>query len=355
MKNRDQIMRTLLVALLALLLPAQALAAGRIDLTKDCGLTLTYRDNGVPLVGAVFSLYRVADVDEYGELTVTEAFSQFNVDIRGRNDEAWWALASTLEGYVLRDQVVPADSGITDLWGQLAFPTPGKTLTPGLYLVLGSRHQQGGMIYDAQAFMVLLPTLDQEANDWDYHVTAEPKHSVQPAPEEGDTVDRRVLKVWRDAGYEAQRPQSVTAQLLKDGVVVDAVTLSAANNWRYAWEGLDSGSQWLVVEAAPGAYTVEIVREGDAFVVVNTVQEPDTPPGPTPPDDTDIPDGPVPDEDTEPDPGTDIPDWPPPLGPALPQTGQLWWPVPLLLCAGLFFVAAGLIRRRGASNEEKQG
>ena len=37
----------------------------------------------------------------------------------------------------------------------------------------------------------------------------------------------------------------------------------------------------------------------------------------------------------------------------LPQTGQLWWPVPLLFCAGLIFVAAGLIirRRRGNSDD----
>jgi len=37
--------------------------------------------------------------------------------------------------------------------------------------------------------------------------------------------------------------------------------------------------------------------------------------------------------------------------PTLPQTGQLWWPVPLLLAGGLALIAAGLIRRRGISNE----
>ena len=354
MKNR-RIAGICLAALLALLLPAQAKAAGSIDLTRDCGLTLSYQDNGVPLVGASFSIYLVADVDASGELTAAGDFAAFPVDIRGRNDEAWRALASTLEGYVLRDQLTPADSGITDLWGQLVFPTPGRTLTPGLYLVLGQRHRQSGMIYDAQPFMVMLPALDKEANDWDYSVEAAPKHSAQPEPEEGDTVDRRVLKIWRDAGHEAERPQTVTAQLLKDGVVADTVILSEANGWGYTWEDLDSGSQWLVVEAASGDYTVEIVREGVTFVVVNTSQEPeDPPPGPTPPDDTDIPDGPVPGGPTEPGPGPHIPDGPVPLGPSLPQTGQLWWPVPLLLCAGLFFIAVGLICRRGASHEEKQ-
>ena len=35
----------------------------------------------------------------------------------------------------------------------------------------------------------------------------------------------------------------------------------------------------------------------------------------------------------------------------LAQTGQLWWPVPLLVCGGLVCVAVGLIRRRRGQNE----
>lgn len=34
-----------------------------------------------------------------------------------------------------------------------------------------------------------------------------------------------------------------------------------------------------------------------------------------------------------------------PLG-DLPQTGQLWWPVPILAIAGLMLMIAGIIRRR---------
>ena len=35
----------------------------------------------------------------------------------------------------------------------------------------------------------------------------------------------------------------------------------------------------------------------------------------------------------------------------LPQTGQLWWPVPVLACAGLGCIAVGLFRRREARDE----
>ena len=35
-----------------------------------------------------------------------------------------------------------------------------------------------------------------------------------------------------------------------------------------------------------------------------------------------------------------------------PQTGQLWWPVPVLACAGLGCIAVGLFRRREDRNED---
>ena len=38
-------------------------------------------------------------------------------------------------------------------------------------------------------------------------------------------------------------------------------------------------------------------------------------------------------------------------GGKLPQTGQLWWPVPVLACAGLGCIAVGLLRRREDRNE----
>ena len=37
----------------------------------------------------------------------------------------------------------------------------------------------------------------------------------------------------------------------------------------------------------------------------------------------------------------------------LPQTGQPWWPVPVLLAAGLVLVIIGLVRRRGDDYEER--
>lgn len=316
------------VAAVFLLIPAAASAAEAIDLSRDVRLTISYQDGDVPLAGAEFSIYLVADVDENGELTTTPAFRQFNVDIRGRNDAAWKALARTLEGYVLRDQIEPTDSGATGQSGFLYFPTGSTKLMPGLYLVLGQRHTQNGRRYDATPFMVMLPTRSE--NTWSYEVIASPKHTDQEIPDTPTDITRKVLKVWDDNGHENSRPKEITIQLLRDGEVYDTVTLNVGNNWRYTWSGLDDDYRWTVVEKELSGYTVRVDQEGITFVVTNTYV-PTTPDTPTQP--------------TKPSPST-------PGKPSLPQTGQLWWPVPVLMCAGLVLVVAGLLRRRRESNGE---
>lgn len=37
--------------------------------------------------------------------------------------------------------------------------------------------------------------------------------------------------------------------------------------------------------------------------------------------------------------------------PRLPQTGQLWWPIPALACAGILFILVGIVRRRSSRDE----
>lgn len=314
-------MTALLLSLLAIvmLVPMNALAAGSIDLDRNVSLTVSCQDDKIPLVGAQFDIYLVATVDEYGKLTATSTFKQFNVDIRGKNDEAWYTLASTLEGYILRDKINPTDSGETDGSGLVSFPNSLNSLTAGVYLVLGHRHIQNGYYYDALPFMVMLPGVDHKANDWIYDVSAIAKHDSKPVPDEPDTDTRKVLKIWEDEGHEQERPQEVIVQLFRNREVYDTVTLNAANNWRYMWTDLDNSYKWTVVEKDVKGYTAEVTREGMTFVVTNTYDE-------------------------------NVPDKPTTGKPVLPQTGQLWWPVPVMIMAGLLFVVIGLVRRRSASD-----
>ena len=321
--------RTLaLLATVLCLLTSVAQAAGSIDLTRKPTLTLTYRDGKTALSGAKFSIYRVADADETGELTVRSEFDEFDLDIRGKNDRRWREMAQTLESYVMRRELTPADNGKTDKTGMLTFPTQGKTLAAGLYLVIGERHTQGGNDYDAEPFFVLLPTQDLENNEWVYDVSANVKFGKTPVPDDGDTVTRKVLKVWDDDGAGDSRPQEITVELLRNGKVYDTVKLSERNNWRYTWLDLDADARWSVTEKTVSGYTVSITREGITFVVTNTKK----------PDRTDTPDTPVkPSNPSKPS---------SPAKPTLPQTGAVWWHVEALALSGLVFLILGALDRK---------
>ena len=317
-----------LLAAVLCLLTSVAQAAGSIDLTRKPTLTLTYRDGKTALSGAKFSIYRVADADETGELTVRSEFDEFDLDIRGKNDRRWREMAQTLESYVLRRELTPADSGKTDKTGMLTFPTQGKTLAAGLYLVIGERHTQGGNDYDAEPFFVLLPTQDLENNEWVYDVSANVKFGKTPVPDDGDTVTRKVLKVWDDDDAEDSRPQEITVELLRNGKVYDTVKLSEKNNWRYTWLDLDADARWSVTEKTVSGYTVSITREGITFVVTNTKK----------PERTDTPDTPVkPSNPSKPS---------SPAKPTLPQTGAVWWHVEALALSGLVFLILGALDRK---------
>ena len=317
-----------LLAAVLCLLTSVAQAAGSIDLTRKPTLTLTYRDGKTALSGAKFSIYRVADADETGELTVRSEFDEFDLDIRGKNDRRWREMAQTLESYVLRRELTPTDSGKTDKTGMLTFPTQGKTLAAGLYLVIGERHTQGGNDYDAEPFFALLPTQDLENNEWVYDVSANVKFGKTPVPDDGDTVTRKVLKVWDDDGAGDSRPQEITVELLRNGKVYDTVKLSEKNNWRYTWLDLDADARWSVTEKTVSGYTVSITREGITFVVTNTKK----------PDRTDTPDTPVkPSNPSKPS---------SPAKPTLPQTGAVWWHVEALALSGLVFLILGALDRK---------
>lgn len=313
------------VMLLGLAFPLQAFAADIINMDQPVRLTISYTREDLALTGATFELYLVAAADAYGELTATAEFEPYYENIRGKNDEAWRTLASTLEGVVQVNQYQPYAEGKTDLNGKLTFDVGAKGMTKGLYLVMGSTHTQGKYVYTSEPFMVLLPARDRETDAWLYDVTVKPKNSAVKDP---SLITKKVLKVWEDNGFVQHRPSSVTVHLLKNGAIVDTVKLTAENNWRHTWADLENTARWTVTEEPVEGYLPpEITLEGITYKIVNTYDTPDQP---------DIPDKP------------DKPD--------LPATGgswwEMWWPVPVMAVSGMLLILVGLLYRRGEADEE---
>lgn len=353
-KNRKVRSIGCLVLLVFFLMPTLALGSDTtIDTQKDVSLIIHYQDEEKPLTDASFQLYLVATLDEQGNRTVTNSFQKYPVDFEANDQKVWKSMADTLEGFIAIDNYQkPIANGKTNQDGTLLFGA-NENLKPGLYLVTGKRHGQDERVYYAKPFLVQLPAKEYNGS-WQYAVTAKTKHESVAAPggkNSGEPywISRKVLKVWDDKGQEAERPQNITVQLLRDGEVYDSVALTDDGNWRYEWPALSKNHRWTVVEKDSGNYDVCVSQEGITFVVTNTPKEknPDeeNPNGDNPLIE-EFPENPTPTGSAEP-PDEGYMNWIDPLRGKLPQTGQLWWPVAVLLVSGMVFIIAGLFLRRG--------
>ena len=108
---------------------------------------------------------------------------------------------------------------------------------------------------------------------------------------------------------------------MQDGKSYETVTLNQENSWNYTWEDLEAGHEWKVVEqTVPSGYTMTSTQEGKRFIITNTYKKP----------------------------GTTVPTG---GGSKLPQTGQLWWPVPILVILGILAILVGYVWRRNPNQQ----
>lgn len=326
-----KLIRAAAFCLLAALFCVQpALALPVIDTGAARSLTVEYR------AGAPVELYRVADLSPYGVFTWAAPFDELSLaDPNGLDIEAWTAMTSTLAAYAAQEEIAPARTGTVGRNGRLSW----DDLDTGLWLLCAPRHTLDGVTCEGQPALVSLPMADLEADRWAYDVTVHVKYETtgDGMPDE-ETINRKVLKVWREADpAAAARPEFITVSLLRDGKVWKTVRLSEENGWKYHFGSLDARYTWQVIEEdVPDGYTVTVEQNGITFVITNTAG------GDLPPDIPDTPDTP----DTPGTPGTpDTPDTPDapdtPDGPQLPLTGMLQWPIPVLALAGMVLFALG--------------
>lgn len=339
-----------LVLIIALIIPNGVFAAGHVELDRDVSLRIDYRPGGNPISNVSFSLYKVADMSVNLDFTLTDAFQGYSVSLEDLDSAGWRRLANTLGAYVARDNIAKLDKGKTNEKGQLVFPQKGKSLKPGLYLVIGERASRGNYTYSPEPFLVSLPNLDT-MDQWEYNVTVLPKYDSNYHPPGGGDrkIDRKVLKIWDDKEGKENRPEEITVELLRDGKVFDIVKLTEGNGWRYTWKDLDGSYRWQIVEKdVPKGYAVSISQENTTFVITNSYR----PEKPGKPEEPDKPEEPEKSEEPE-EPGKPIEPAKPGL-PKLPQTGMLWWPVSALAGSGIVLLLLGWARNSKDKEDENE-
>ena len=296
-------------------------AVNEKDPSQPVTLDLSMIDAGTPVAGMKFSAYRVARVYVNVNYTVTVAldgdFVDYPVSVKGLKESDWPAAAETFAYYAKRDNLTPYDVTTTDADGVAHFPATRTKMDQGLYLIVGEETDVNGVTYSVKPFVVSLPSLAANGEDWVFDVDASVKFS-KDVPPMGDSLD--VMKIWvgDDLYAEFIRPESITVRLYDGDVEKSVVELSEDNNWAYTWENLGDGD-WYVLEDPIDLYVMTVVREGDTFVITNAFSE------------NEIPEDPIPRED-------------------LPQTGMVWWPVYALVLGGILLFGIGYLVYRKSEN-----
>lgn len=314
MKKRICAIGLLLIVVCALTIPASG--------TETCSLTV-HCDETYDLTGLEFALYRVDKLAKDDTARLRSAYAYYPVDISGTTAEELQDAAYTLAGYVQlydpkADQILTVDKNGT---------AQADGLAPGLYLMMSQPLQveDGGYVTTPQ--LLTLP-YETAAGEELYNLEITPKARVNR--DSGERISVKVLKTWNDEGSQTLRPDNITVYLLCNGDIYDTVTLTAEDNWRYTWENLNEG-QWTVVEEPLGNYTVTVEMEGSTLLITNTPV-------------TQIP------ESTEPATPT-TPTTPTTSTTTIPQTGLLWWPVPVLLAVGAVLILLGWAMGRKGRHE----
>lgn len=242
-----------------------------------------------PVSNMQVSLYRVAD-ENY---KLVDSFSRYSIDLKQDVQGA----ANALENRILMDGIEADASNSSDSSYKASF----TGLETGIYLVVGKEVFQDGVFYMPQVSLVSL--------SGDLSVDLKVETSVKPSR-------IHVLKVWKRDNKKS-RPKSIEVCLLRsDGIVVDKVKLNSDNQWSTTWNNLSTLYTYRVMETSvPSGYKESCIREKDTIVLTNTgsdkyhVEKKDE---------------------------------------VLPNSGQLWWPVPVLLFVGLVLFGLG----RHLKNEE---
>lgn len=142
---------------------------------QNCSLTIRYLDEGEPITGASFALYRVGNLTDQMSFALEGSFAESGVSLGTQmTNEGWLNAARQLLAFAEERQVSPTVSGITNTNGNLVF----VSLEPGLYLMSGDDVTVSGKTYHPMPACVMLPDRDENGNPA-YSVSVEPKFDSQ--------------------------------------------------------------------------------------------------------------------------------------------------------------------------------
>jgi len=303
-KSMKYIAGILVCITVMMLLASTAYAYPALNTEEECTLTINYSYDETALPDVEFYLYKVASADKNCHMTLVDKLSKYDIKVEYNEQKDWDNSAEKLMESIKKDGLKPDYTGTTDKDGK----TKLGHLTPGLYFFYGESTIVGEKECSPQYAIVMVPEFDEETSEWGCEVNVFPKCGIT------DYEPYKVIVKWDD-GDSKQRPKQVKPSILDGKTTYNEPTLNADNKWTYTWDVLledEADHTWTVNEEKVSGYTATVERKGRTFTITYK-----------------------PDEEKK-----------------LPQTGLLWWPVPVLACTGLTFILAGTICKKARKNEE---
>ena len=288
---RRKFISSILIVWVLFIMPMTAFAQGfDAERLGTVSVTLMEQDGKTPIVGAELSLYHVATVNLNSKNNLSYTITNLFEGCGAALDDP--TLSVKLDAFV-DDYSVSAEKLVTDAHGKASF----TDLPLGLYFVKQTNSVEG--YAPCTSFLVTVP--NENTNGYVYDVNASPKTDVARLT----TVI--IKKVW-NTDASTQAADSVTVQLLRNGVVVETATLSNQNNWQVTYSNMPESDAYSIEEVnVPKGFTATYSKSGYTFTVTNTA--------------------------------------------SLIQTGQLVWPIPVLAMLGLCLITVGTIVLRKTRNE----
>lgn len=187
MKRKNNKIYAVMLVLICvfMMLSTSAFAAGSLDTAKPVSLTVNFRYGETAVPNAQIFLYRVADMDNSATFTPSGDFAGYAGKINGlETADEWDALAADMVKYADKNSIEPDFVAITDKAGAAKFPEAGKSMMPGLYLLVCNETWFNNGTYTARPCLVALPTLAEDSGAWQYDVSVNVKsgHTPEPTP-----------------------------------------------------------------------------------------------------------------------------------------------------------------------------
>ncbi len=248
----------------------RAKAINPIDVSKKASLTIQYKSSGAFLSDLPVEIFRFAEIKENGTFDLVSPFDKYQINIYGiTSEKEWKEVSSTLSSYIVADKIEPYKALKTNSEGKAVF----SDIETGMYLVKEVLAENEGKTIHFESFVSILPRTENEEHL--YESEAFPKsETITPSQEKF-----RIIKQWKDIGFEEKRPDKVLVDIYKNGVFHSTEALSSENSWVYEWES-EKGIIWTAVERnISSEYTVTITKNGNTIIITNVYNGKETPPG----------------------------------------------------------------------------